>query len=96
MVVVAEEARYVRHYKQKVAFECLLSGMRQFVEELRTEGITADDVPLGDPENTRGFTAELARIAARYYAGSVIVAKVPHKMTHSHDRSRKREQIGKN
>ena len=36
LVEVMEEATYVRHHKQKIAF--LFSAMRHFAEELRTEG----------------------------------------------------------
>lgn len=73
MVEVAEEARYVRHHKQKIVF--LLSAMRHFAQELRAEGISVDYVPLNDPDNTHGFTGELARAVARHRPGSVVVTE---------------------
>ncbi|MBL8575084.1 MAG: cryptochrome/photolyase family protein [Hyphomicrobiaceae bacterium] len=51
MVEVAEEARYVRHHKQKIAF--LLSAMRHFADALRRDGIHVDYVTLDDPAVTR-------------------------------------------
>jgi len=59
MVEVAEEARYVRHHKQKIAF--LLSAMRHFADELLAEGIAVDYISLDHPENTHSFTTELVR-----------------------------------
>ena len=64
MVEVAEEARYVRHHKQKIAF--LLSAMRHFAEDLRTEGVHVDYVRLDDPANSHSFTGEVARALARH------------------------------
>jgi deoxyribodipyrimidine photolyase-related protein len=59
MVEVAEEARYVRHHKQKIAF--LLSAMRHFADELLAEGIAVDYISLDHHENTHSFTTELVR-----------------------------------
>ncbi len=71
MVEVAEEARYVPHHQQKIAF--LLSAMRHFAETLRVEGIRVDYVRLDDPANTHSFSTELARAFARHRPASVIV-----------------------
>jgi deoxyribodipyrimidine photolyase-related protein len=63
MVEVQEEATYVRHHKQKIAF--LFSAMRHFAEDLRAEGIRVDYVRLDDPANTHSFTGELKRAVDR-------------------------------
>ena len=73
MVEVADEARYVRHHKQKIAF--LLSAMRHFAQELRGKGITVDYVQLDDPANTHSFTTELARAVTRHRPASVVVTE---------------------
>lgn len=73
MVEVAEEARYVRHHKQKIAF--LLSAMRHFAEELRAEGIAVDYVSLDHPENTHSFTTELARAVTRHCPDLVVMTE---------------------
>jgi deoxyribodipyrimidine photolyase-related protein len=64
MVEVADEARYVRHHKQKIVF--LLSAMRHFAEALQAEGVRVDYVRLDDPGNTHGFSGEVARAVARH------------------------------
>jgi deoxyribodipyrimidine photolyase-related protein len=59
MVEVVEEATYVRHHKQKIAF--LFSAMRHFAEDLRREGVKVRYIRLDDPQNTGSFGAEVAR-----------------------------------
>ena len=59
IVEVMEEARYVPHHKKKIAF--LFSAMRHFAEDLRGQGWRVRYVKLDDPENTGGFTGEIAR-----------------------------------
>ncbi len=59
MAEVSEEARYVPHHKQKLAF--LFSAMRHFAGELRDAGATVRYVSLDDPANTGSFTGELGR-----------------------------------
>lgn len=71
MVEVAEEARYVRHHKQKIAF--LLSAMRHFAKGLRAEGISVDYVSLDHPENTHSFTTELVRAVIRHRPDLVVM-----------------------
>ncbi|GGK36682.1 cryptochrome/photolyase family protein [Salinarimonas ramus] len=73
MVEVAEEATYVRHHKQKIAF--LFSAMRHFAQALRVEGITVDYVRLDDPENAGSFGAELARAVERHHPERVVVTE---------------------
>ncbi len=73
MVEVTEEARYVPHHKQKIAF--LLSAMRHFAQDLAAEGIKVDYITLDDPGNTHSFSGELARAIARHRPASVIVTE---------------------
>jgi deoxyribodipyrimidine photolyase-related protein len=73
MVEVQEEATYVRHHQQKIAF--LFSAMRHFAQELRAEGIRVDYIALDDPANTHSFTAELERAVTRHKPTEVIVTE---------------------
>lgn len=73
MVEVEEEATYVRHHKQKIAF--ILSAMRHFAEALRAEGISVDYVRLDDPENAQDFTGELKRALLRHHVARVVVTE---------------------
>ena len=74
MVEVRDEATYVRHHKQKIAF--LFSAMRHFATELEAEGIAVDYVRLDAPGNAGSFTGELERAVARH-APDRIVATEP-------------------
>jgi len=73
MVEVVEEATYVRHHKQKIAF--LFSAMRHFAQELREEGIAVDYVTLDDPDNAGSFGGELRRAVARHAPDRVVVVE---------------------
>ena len=73
IVEVAEEATYVRHHKQKIAF--LFSAMRHFAEELREEGIRVGYVRLDDPANTSSFSGELARAVRAFRPERVVVTE---------------------
>ena len=73
LVEVDEEARYVPHHKQKIAF--LLSAMRHFAQDLQAEGIRVDYVGLDDPANTHSLTGELARAIARHDPASVVMTE---------------------
>jgi deoxyribodipyrimidine photolyase-related protein len=73
MVEVGEEATYVRHHQQKIAF--ILSAMRHFAEELRGEGIAVDYVRLDDPANVQDFTGELTRALGRHDVARVVVTE---------------------
>src|SRR5690606_24270893 len=46
MAEVAQEARYVAHHKQKIAF--LFSAMRHFAKKLRHEGWAVEYYPWGE------------------------------------------------
>jgi deoxyribodipyrimidine photolyase-related protein len=73
MFEVAEETTYVPHHKQKIVL--VLSAMRHFAEELRTNGISVDYVHLGDPANTGSFTTELERAVQRHGASRLILTE---------------------
>ena len=73
IVEVHNEATYVRHHKQKIAF--LFSAMRHFAESLRGQGVTVDYVKLDDPANTGSFTTELERAVERHGSREVIVTE---------------------
>jgi deoxyribodipyrimidine photolyase-related protein len=73
MVEVMEEATYVRHHQQKIAF--LFSAMRHFAQALREEGIRVDYVRLDDPGNTGTFTGELKRALDRHQPDAVLVTE---------------------
>lgn len=73
MVEVAQEATYVPHHKQKIAF--VLSAMRHFAEELRAEGLRVDYVRLDDPDNAGSFTGELERAVRRHLPEAVFVTE---------------------
>jgi deoxyribodipyrimidine photolyase-related protein len=73
MVEVHDEATYVRHHKQKIAF--ILSAMRHFAEQLREGGIAVDYVALDDPDNRQDFTGELTRALARHAVSRVVMTE---------------------
>ena len=70
MAEVMEEATYVRHHKQKIAF--LFSAMRHFAAALKAEGVRVDYVRLDDAANTGSFTGELERAAKRHRPERVV------------------------
>jgi deoxyribodipyrimidine photolyase-related protein len=73
MMEVAQEATYVPHHPQKIAF--FFSAMRHFAEELRTAGWTVDYVAIDDPANSGDFTGEVARAAARHRPDAIVAVK---------------------
>jgi deoxyribodipyrimidine photolyase-related protein len=73
LVEVRDEATYVRHHKQKIAF--LFSAMRHFARDLEAEGVTVDYVRLDDPNNTGSFGGELERAYARHDPERVVVTE---------------------
>lgn len=73
MVEASEEATYVPHHKQKIAF--VLSAMRHFASELRGGGIEVDYVRLNDKANSGSFSGELARAVTRHRPDKVIVTE---------------------
>jgi deoxyribodipyrimidine photolyase-related protein len=70
---VADEARYVKHHKKKIAF--LFSAMRHFAEELRGAGWTVDYVALDAPSNSGSFRGEVQRAIERHRAKRIVVAE---------------------
>lgn len=73
MVEVQEETTYVRHHQQKIVF--ILSAMRHFAEQLRSEGIEVDYVYLDDPENSGSFGGEMERAVQRHGAQRVVMTE---------------------
>jgi deoxyribodipyrimidine photolyase-related protein len=73
MAEVHDEATYVRHHKQKIAF--LFSAMRHFADALQQEGVRVDYVKLDDPANTQSFTGELERAIRRHNSSEVVVTE---------------------
>jgi len=71
MVEVADETRYVRHHKQKIAL--IFSAMRHFAEALRGAGWTVDYVRLDDAGNSGSFTGEVERAIARHQSEAIRV-----------------------
>lgn len=73
LVEVRDEATYVRHHKQKIAF--LFAAMRHFADELREEGIRVEYVTLTEAGNTGSFTGELERALSRHAVQRVVVTE---------------------
>ena len=73
MVEVLEEATYVPHHPQKIAF--LFSAMRHFADELRARGMAVDYVALDAPGNTGSFTGELERALGRHAPAHVVTTE---------------------
>ena len=70
LVEVFEEARYVPHHKQKLAF--IFSAMRHFAEELKAAGWSVEYIKLTDPENSHHFAGEVQRALARHKSERLI------------------------
>jgi deoxyribodipyrimidine photolyase-related protein len=73
MAEVAEEARYVRHHKKKIAF--VLSAMRQFAAELERDGWQVDYVRLDDEDNTGSLIEEVLRAIERHQPEALILTE---------------------
>lgn len=73
MMEVAEETRYVRHHKAKIAF--LFAAMRHHAERLRQDGWHVDYVTLDDPDNSGSFTGEVARAIARHAPDRIVATE---------------------
>jgi len=73
MCEVADETRYVRHHKRKIAF--LFAAMRHFAEDLEERGITVDYVTLDDPLNSGSFTGEVKRAVERHKPDRLVVTE---------------------
>ena len=73
LMEVAEETTYVRHHKAKIVL--ILSAMRHFAEELRTDGWTVDYVTLDDPDNSGSFTGEVGRAIERHRPAAIRIVE---------------------
>ncbi len=73
MVEVNDEANYVRHHKQKLAF--VFSAMRHFAAELTAKDYQVDYVRLDYAQNTGSFTGELQRAIVRHNIQHVVVVE---------------------
>lgn len=70
---VQEEASYVPHHKQKLAF--LFSAMRHFAQRLERDGVRVRYVALDDPENGGSLMSEAKRILEREKLDRVVVTE---------------------
>lgn len=70
---VMEEASYVPHHKQKIAF--LFSAMRHFAAELAEKGIRIRYVRLDDPENTQSLGGEVRRALADFGLSALVLTE---------------------
>lgn len=73
MAEVLQEATYVRHHKQKIAF--IFSAMRHFADELRGKGFDVRYVTLDDPDNAGSLGAEVVRAVEALRPQAVIVTE---------------------
>ncbi len=73
MAEVMEEASYVPHHKQKIAF--LFSAMRHFAAALAEEGVSLRYVRLDDPDNTQSLDGEVRRALADYGLSRLVVTE---------------------
>jgi deoxyribodipyrimidine photolyase-related protein len=73
MTEVADETRYVRHHKTKLAY--ILSAMRHHADALTAAGWRVDYVRLDDPDNTGSFTGELARAIQRHAPDRIVTTE---------------------
>lgn len=73
MAEVMDEASYVPHHKQKIAF--LFSAMRHFAATLETDGIRVRYVRLDDPDNTQTLGGEVRRALADIGLASVMLTE---------------------
>lgn len=73
MVEVIEENTYVRHHRQKIAL--VLSAMRHFAAELRTEQIHVDYISLDEEGNSGSFSGELHRAIVRHRPDRIVVTE---------------------
>ncbi len=73
MAEVHDEATYVLHHKQKLAF--VFSAMRHFALSLEQQGFKVDYVKLDDPLNTGNLTEELKRAVNKHSPEKIIVVE---------------------
>ncbi|MEO0636385.1 MAG: cryptochrome/photolyase family protein [Pseudomonadota bacterium] len=73
MCEVADEANYVRHHKQKIAF--LFSAMRHHAKALQESGFQIRYVKLDDPDNAGSFADELARAVSEVAPERIVITE---------------------
>ena len=73
MCEVIEEASYVPHHKQKLAF--IFSAMRHFSAELENQDIRVEYTKLDDTDNSGSFTKEINRALKKYKCQKIIVTE---------------------
>jgi deoxyribodipyrimidine photolyase-related protein len=73
MMEVADETRYVRHHKAKIAF--ILAAMRHHAAALAADGWRVRYVRLDDPDNSGSFTGEVARAVAELEPERIVVTE---------------------
>lgn len=73
MAEVMEEASYVRHHKQKLAF--LFAAMRAFARALREEGIAVDYVELDAGGNSGSLGGEVRRAVERHAPDRIVLTE---------------------
>lgn len=71
MCEVIEEATYVKHHQQKIAF--IFSAMRHFATLLINKGVKVHYVKLDDPDNTGSFDTEIIRVMSHFKADKIIL-----------------------
>ncbi|MBB4065358.1 cryptochrome/photolyase family protein [Gellertiella hungarica] len=73
MAEVMDEASYVPHHKQKIAF--LFSAMRHFAQALEADGVRLRYVRLDDPANTQSLTGEVERALRDFGLSEICVTE---------------------
>ena len=73
MVEVDAEVTSVKHHKQKIVL--VLSAMRHFADDLRSEGFVVEYVALEDTANSHSFSGELQRAILRYGVNRIVVTE---------------------
>ncbi len=73
MCEVIEEATYVKHHKQKIAF--IFTSMRRFANELRQKGFNPHYVRIDDPKNTGSFENEVKRFIDMHKVDEIIITE---------------------
>lgn len=73
MCEVMDEATYVPHHKQKIAF--IFSSMRHFAENLKQQGWNIHYTKIDDPQNAKSFSGEVARYIQQNQINEIVVTE---------------------
>ncbi len=73
MAEVVDECTYVKHHKKKIAL--VLSAMRHFANDLRSDGFDVAYVQLDDADNTGSLKGETQRAIKHHTADTVVVTQ---------------------